>query len=926
MSLRECYRAAPLSRPADRASRLDVTSNQSVRTIHKLGVRLAFLLACALVSASAAFAQAQPAPAPDGIELVLARLETLLQTGDAAGFASLVGGEASVEQIEQFAADLFRPGVRRAIINERDRAPLDGAAPGAGYRLVVEFFTETEGRARIVTALFDVRRPLGSGADAWRITAAQGLTSVEGLFRLRVNPATHFAARGLTITATDLLITLEEGSVYLVESEVGVTGMVLFGRGVMRFTPAPPTEQGQLRIFAGSESFIATFDAAFVRLHPSEYEKRVSVGSLTPARPNPRELRRAQELFARESQKSFSLDLRELSGEPWYLLPQPGELLAEIRTRRYGALTYSRSVTQAEDVTLFDRDRRRTISLYASAERIAARGDSYNEDDFRDYDVLDYNIDATVSPEREFIEGRARIRLRVRAPVLSALTLRLADTLSVTSIVSTEHGRLLHLRIRNQNSVIVNLPVTLERDAEITLVVAYSGRVEPQDVEDEGVQSGSRGADDPAIAAEPNFLLSNRSYWYPQNPIGDYATATLRITVPDGFGCVASGQLRSSDEITLRDLLTLTDGKSYVFTASDPLRYLALVVSRFIRVAEETIDVTGGEEGTASDGIQLAVEANPRQQGQGRDLMGDVEAIMRFYAGLVGDAPYGSATVALVEHELPGGHSPAYFAVLNSPLPGSRSVWRDDPAAFSGFPEFFIAHELAHQWWGQAVGWRNYHEQWLSEGFAQYFAALYARDARGERVFQDMLRQFRKWAIAESDEGPVYLGYRLGHIKAKPRVFRALVYNKGAAVLHMLRRLVGDETFFNAVRRFYTEQKFRKAGTQDLRRAFEAESGRPLARFFDRWIYGADVPRVRYAHAVGPGAVTLQFEQAGELLFDIPVTVTITYADGRTQDAVVPVTERRVEWTVPTRGAVRQVQINRDQAAIAHFDRVAGSW
>jgi hypothetical protein len=371
----------------------------------------------------------------------------------------------------------------------------------------------------------------------------------------------------------------------------------------------------------------------------------------------------------------------------------------------------------------------------------------------------------------------------------------------------------------------------------------------------------------------------------------------------------------------LRDLLTLAEGKSYVFTASDPLRYLALVVGRFVRVAETTIHVSGNEDAPGPKGMQIAIDAHPRLQGYGRRLIGDVEAIVRFYARLVGDAPYGSATVALVEHELPGGHSPGYFAVLNSPIPGSRSVWRDDPAAFTGFPEFFIAHELAHQWWGQAVGWRNYHEQWLSEGFAQYFAALYANEVRGERVFQDMLRQFRKWALAESDEGPIYLGYRLGHIKAKPRVVRALVYNKSAAVLHMLRRLVGDEAFFRAVRRFYTEQKFQKAGTEDLRRAFEAESGRPLERFFDRWIYGAELPRVRYSRTVSPGAVTVLFDQVGELLFDIPVTVTITYADGRTQHIIVPVTERRVEWKVPTDGAVRQVQINRDHAAIAHIEQ-----
>jgi aminopeptidase N len=293
---------------------------------------------------------------------------------------------------------------------------------------------------------------------------------------------------------------------------------------------------------------------------------------------------------------------------------------------------------------------------------------------------------------------------------------------------------------------------------------------------------------------------------------------------------------------------------------------------------------------------------------------------MRFYAGLIGDVPYPSATIALVENELPGGHSPGYFALLNSVVPGSRLAWRNDPATFSGFPEFFIAHELAHQWWGQAVGWRNYHEQWLSEGFAQYFAALYAQHVRGERTFNDMLRQFRRWAVAESDEGPVSLGYRLGHIKQEQRVFRAVVYNKGAAVLHMLRLLIGDDAFFSGLRRFYAEQKFRKAGTDDLRGAFEAVTGRSLQRFFERWINGTELPRLRYARILSPGAVTVRFEQVGENLFDLPVTVTITYTDGRRQDVVVPVTEHRVEQRIPTDGPVRQVLINRDYASLAYFD------
>src|SRR4029453_9768060 len=154
----------------------------------------------------------------------------------------------------------------------------------------------------------------------------------------------------------------------------------------------------------------------------------------------------------------------------------------------------------------------------------------------------------------------------------------------------------------------------------------------------------------------------------------------------------------------------------------------------------------------------------------------------------------------------------AYFSIINNAAPFSKLYWGNDPSAFASVPEFFLAHELAHQWWGQAIGWKNYHEQWISEGFAQYFSALYAQRAHGDVSFNAMLRQFRRWSLSESDQGPVDLGYRLGLIQGQGRIFRAVIYNKGAAVLHMLRRFVGDEAFFNGLRRFYGEQKFQKAG------------------------------------------------------------------------------------------------------------------
>src|SRR4029077_3777229 len=115
--------------------------------------------------------------------------------------------------------------------------------------------------------------------------------------------------------------------------------------------------------------------------------------------------------------------------------------------------------------------------------------------------------------------------------------------------------------------------------------------------------------------------------------------------------------------------------------------------------------------------------------------------------------------------------------------------------------------------------------------------------------------------MADSDEGPVYLGYRLGHVKGDTRVFRALVYNKGAAVLHMLRRLVGDDAFFRGLRRFYDEQRYQKAGTDDFATAMEAESAMALCRFFERWLYGSDLPHLRYTTRIGDREVTVRFEQ-----------------------------------------------------------------
>ena len=325
--------------------------------------------------------------------------------------------------------------------------------------------------------------------------------------------------------------------------------------------------------------------------------------------------------------------------------------------------------------------------------------------------------------------------------------------------------------------------------------------------------------------------------------------------------------------------------------------------------------------GNEEDPLTLYLESNPREVNRARQLGEKSADVLQFYASLLGGAPYPSFTLAIGEGDLPGGHSPAYFALLSQPLPTTPFVWSGDPVSFQGYASFFVAHEIAHQWWGQAIGWKNYHEQWLSEGFAQYFAAMYAEKELGPARFNGVIRQMRRWAMEMSPQGPVYLGYRLGHIRGDGRVFRALVYNKGAMVLHMLRRLVGDDAFFAGLRDFYATWRYKKAGTDDFRVAMEkAAGGRSLARFFDRWIYASGTPVLHFASTVDGSTVTVRFDQKGEI-YDVPVTVTVTCVDGTTQDFVVPLTERTTERTFELKRAVRAVDANKDAAALVEIER-----
>ena len=846
----------------------------------------------------------RPAAAADNVAALVRALEKAAAAGDGAAIRALGSNESAATDL---AAALTAPAPSRIVIHERDRTTL----PTGGQRLLLEVFWERGLEGRLGTWVVDVADESGAA----RVAAATRVTHVTGLYRLALDGAKQYDVRDLTVEAPDLALHLKSGSAFVAETPEGVTAIVLLGSGSMRFTPKLAAERTQVKIFSKSEELNAPFEAVFMRVRPEDFDARFPAGSLVPREVSPRDLQRATEVFNDYVGRTLQINLSDLSPDRWSITPQPGDMIAEVRTRNLGSLTYTRSRNDAEDITLFDRRRRRNISVYASPEKLATRGRFYSEDDLVDYDVLEYELDVIITPDRETIQGNARMKIKVRAAATTTLNLRLQEDLVVSGVYSPDFGRLLHLRVVNQNALIVSLPHALPHGSELWLSILYAGPMPPQDLDREAININQDTQETIVLPPEPRYLYSNRGYWYPQSIVTDYATARFTVSVPEQYDVIATGRPAGppgpAPGVTGEGE---RPRRRFVFESDRPVRYLACVISRLRDVGSRRM-----QTGQPTDGVQLHVQANPRQVPRARSTTDRAVEIFEFYASLVGGAPYPSFTLGFTERETPGGHSPAYFAVVDQPQQSGLS-WRDDPVNFDSYPQFFLAHELAHQWWGQAVGWKNYHEQWLSEGFAQYFATLYAERKLAPAVVNTVLRRMRDTAIDASDKGPIYLGYRLGHIQGDARIFRSVIYNKSAMVLHMLRRSIGDEAFFAGVRAFYTDWQYRKAGTDDLMKVMEKSSNRDLSRFFDAWVFGEQIPTVRFSYRTNGTTLVLRLEQVGAPM-PVPIGVRLQYRSGKTDTVIVQADGQVTEHTVQLTEPLRTATANADFGALATIVR-----
>jgi aminopeptidase N len=203
-----------------------------------------------------------------------------------------------------------------------------------------------------------------------------------------------------------------------------------------------------------------------------------------------------------------------------------------------------------------------------------------------------------------------------------------------------------------------------------------------------------------------------------------------------------------------------------------------------------------------------------------------------------------------------------------------------------------IAHETAHQWFGDAVTEREWAHVWLSEGFATYFSALWTQHSRGDSAFRAEMGRIREQIFADT----VAVAHRPVIDTAQTNLVALLnvnSYQKGGWTLHMLRRLVGDSAFFRGLRQYYREHRHGNALTDDLQRAMEATSGQPPRWFFDQWLrrpgFATPILRWDYDPATERVQVTVDQSTARFGAYRFPLTVAVRDSSGSVRRAVIDV-------------------------------------
>jgi hypothetical protein len=699
--------------------------------------------------------------------------------------------------------------------------------------------------------------PAGSTAPAPGATPAPGAASpaaaggydfaanreeiFKAFYQTGLDTSKAYAVTNLAIKKDNMTLLLKQGTVFLMQPIGGeITGAAFIGDGEASMTPPNRTQRFMLNKYYGAETLKEPFTETVFRF--SDKTDRMMIGAGKPVPASDAAISaKASQVF---SERNGWLDgTRQLHLEMQFLENRISDLknqdffVADFHTGRHDWLTYTYNPQEVQENKL------------TASETLGAKSRRYLVPWCRWHKQADYNPSGyyVLLPDRDgprviqvkhqemtlnlrntkTIEWEAKTTVQALGGTIRCLRFDLVNNgksddrwyddafwpSKVLSVADVSGSSLLFMHKKDQ--LLVLLPGPTSSGSTIDIV--------------------SKGQADMIyqVTAESFGLL--QPPWYPQyGQLGGRFTFHWTIRVPRPFTITGSGRL-------VREFEDKDTNQNGIETVSDiPVTFPWLIFGKF-RKAEDTYL---GEESNKSVKLSIytvSIQGSGTPDKKVQDFFTESKDILKLYENIYGPYPYEELHIAQMEPGRRAGQSPPYFVQLTGDL---FQAGESKLGKFSIHD--FLSHEIAHQWWGNQVGWASEDDDWLSEGFASYAAGVFIHALQKNAGLQAILDGWRQEAKAVDKEAPIVAAGMLAGPNASD--FRTrLLYNKAPYVLHMLRVQLDDEKYREVMRSINETYKHHNISTEMLLREVNRVTGSDYTYFFDQWIWDVGIPKFRYS-------------------------------------------------------------------------------
>ena len=528
-------------------------------------------------------------------------------------------------------------------------------------------------------------------------------------------------------------------------------------------------------------------------------------------------------------------------------------------------------------------------------ERSPLRPDSLEANGWdRDCDLLSVDLDLELDFDARRVAGTATSR--VRALVSGTERLRLHGVGLELEWVRDANGAVLAYRVE-EPWILVDLARPLERGEEQQLVVRYSARPE------KGLFFFETSKDFAGFAPQIWSLgqLEDHRHWF---PVWDYpndrATFEGRFRVGHGMVVVSNGELVESQDLG-------QGWRAYHWRLEQeiPTYLIAIAAGHWERYADEWRGIP----------VEYYVAPGTGEE-KARRAFGETPRMLEFFANLLGvPFPYPKYAQVAVTGFTWGGMENASITIEHDDLIGTA----EEVADAGDGPRLLVAHELAHQWFGDLVTCFGWSHLWLNEAWASYLELLYQEHAAGSDSKRLWLERYREEFLAGEVDDPRVPLARDWHSQERVAADGfGHVYTKGPWVLYMIHQEIGDEAFWLGTREYLARNAGRLVVTEDFTRAIFDASGRNVESWIEQWVEAGGFPVIEARFRVAEEEpqtlqLTLRQTQAADALvpiFDLPVDVDLHYADGRVFRHTVRLAAREHGFALALKGELVDVVVD----------------